>query len=97
MAVWEHLRRIFYWLEEKTLRVRNLPALLMLFRKHAVDAVLHGHVHVSTGYNVEDIVCSNAGRSVLRLLGTPEPSYNLVTRHAGKFKVRIDELALNTR
>src|ERR1017187_4352972 len=35
------LHKLLYWLEDKTLRLRDNTELIALFRKHAVEAVLH--------------------------------------------------------
>jgi predicted phosphodiesterase len=86
------LRRVLYWMEDKTLKLHNHTQLVTLFRKLAVGAVLHGHVHVSAKYDIENIVCSNAGGSILPMPGSRGPSYNILDNQAGQFQVRIVEM-----
>lgn len=86
------LTKLLYWMEEISLRMRGHDDLLSLFRKHSVEAVLHGHVHISTGYEIGGIPCSNAGGSVIEREGSLLFAYNRLRKEAGKFAVKVVKL-----
>jgi 3',5'-cyclic AMP phosphodiesterase CpdA len=63
-------------IERQTMKLRGKKRLIELFRRHKVDIVLHGHVHVNSTYERGGIRFANGGGSVL--VPGRGPSFNLI-------------------
>jgi 3',5'-cyclic AMP phosphodiesterase CpdA len=57
-SVWEAF-------EQQTMKLRGKKELMLLFKKHRVDAVLHGHVHENSEYTRKGLRFINGGGSIL--------------------------------
>lgn len=59
------LERLWYAIEDATMKMRKKKRLLKLFKANNVQGVFHGHVHCSEEYHRKTIRCFNAGGSII--------------------------------
>jgi 3',5'-cyclic AMP phosphodiesterase CpdA len=61
------MHSVWQMIEQQTMKLRGKKDLMDLFRKHSVDAVLHGHYHQNMEYSRKGLRFVNGGGSVLSL------------------------------
>ena len=74
--------------EQQTMKLRGKKDLMRLFKKHGVDAVLHGHYHQNMEYTRKGLQFINGGGSILG----PRPSVlHLNVLHVNAKEVRLEQ------
>jgi 3',5'-cyclic AMP phosphodiesterase CpdA len=73
--------------EQQTMKLRGKKTLMELFKKHHVDAVLHGHYHENTEYTRKGLQFINGGASVQ---GSNPLILRLNVLHISSQEVRVE-------
>ena len=81
------MQSIWKAFEQHTMKLRGKNELMHLFKKHRVDAVLHGHCHENMEYTRKGLRFINGGGSILG----PSPSVlHLNVLHVSPREVRLE-------
>jgi len=72
--------------ERQTMKLRGKGELVQLFRRHAIDAVLHGHCHENMEYSYKGVRFANGGGSIL---GSPQSSLRVNLLSVGEAGIHI--------
>jgi 3',5'-cyclic AMP phosphodiesterase CpdA len=83
------MQSVWQAFEQHTMKLRGKKDLMDLFRKHRVDAILHGHYHENMEYTRKGLHFINGGGSILG----PRPSVlHLNVLHVSANEVRLEHL-----
>lgn len=85
------IHSIWQTIEKRTMKLHKRKRLIQLFADHAIEMVLHGHIHENKMYDVKGLKALNSGGSI-KSLKKEHIAYNILTKGNKKYKPQIERL-----
>jgi len=83
-------------IEKQTMKLRKKKRLYTLLQEYKIDLILHGHLHITQGYEKNGLKFLNAGGSIKRA-DPGKLKFNLLTINKNEITVETKKIAIDNK